>query len=60
MRSIDGQKSDRVPRRRTGEEKRDQLRKLKQRLAGMKSHESPALRDAITRSIAELEKELGG
>jgi hypothetical protein len=58
MRSIDGQQSDRVARKRTPEEKKKQLAALKARLAAMKSHESPALRASIEKSIQELEKEL--
>jgi hypothetical protein len=59
MRSIEGQRSDRVARKRTPQEKRAQLDVLKRRLAAMKSHESPDLRASIARSIADLEKELG-
>jgi hypothetical protein len=55
-----GQRSDRVARKRSPEEKRAQLQALKQRLAMMKSHESPALRASIERNIAELEKDLSG
>jgi hypothetical protein len=58
MRSIEGQRSDRVARKRSPEEKRAQLKVLKERLAAMKSHESPALRASITKGIEELEKEL--
>ena len=58
MRSIAGQQSDRVARKRTPEEKKKQLAALKGRLAVMKSHESPALRASVEKSIAELEKEL--
>ena len=60
MRSFDGQKSDSRPVRRTQAEKGDQLRALKARLAGMKSHESAALRGSIEAKIRELEAELGG
>jgi hypothetical protein len=60
MRSIAGQQSDRVARKRTPEEKKKQLAALKGRLAVMKSHESPTLRASVEKSIAELEKELAG
>ena len=58
MRSIDGQKSDRIPVRRDRAEKEAQLRALKSRLAAMKSHESAALRASIEAKIVELEGEL--
>lgn len=58
MRSIEGQRSDRVARKRNPAEKRAQLQALKQRLAAMKSHESPALRASIVRSIEELERDI--
>jgi hypothetical protein len=58
MRSIEGQRSDRMPVKRTDKEKAAQLTALKGRLAAMKSHESPALRASIQQKIAELEAEL--
>ena len=58
MRSFEGQRSDRVARRRSPEEKRQQLRTMKQRLATMKSHESAALRESLLKAIEELEREL--
>lgn len=58
MRSIDGQRSDRLVRKRSPNEKRAQLDVLRQRLAAMKPHESPELRAAIERNIATLEQEL--
>jgi hypothetical protein len=60
MRAYDGQFSDSRPVRRSREEKQRQLRELKQTLAGMKAHASPALRASITAKIAALEEELGG
>jgi hypothetical protein len=60
MRAFDGQKSDNKPVQRNDAEKQAQLRELKIRLAGMKSHESPTLRSAIATKISELEAELGG
>ena len=59
MRSFDGQRYDRQPVKRTPAEKEKQLQVLKERLADMKSHESPALRDSIKQKIKELEEELG-
>jgi hypothetical protein len=58
MRSIEGQRSDRVPVRRDRSEKEAQLRALRARLGAMKSHESPGLRASIEAKIAELEGEL--
>jgi hypothetical protein len=60
MRSIDGQRSDRMPVKRTPKEKAAQLSALKARLAQMKAHESPALRESIQHKIAEIEAELKG
>jgi hypothetical protein len=40
-------------------EKEQQLQVLKERLADLTSHESPALRDSIKQKIKELEEELG-
>ena len=58
MRAFDGQRSDNQPIRRSPAEKEKLLRELKQTLAGMKSHTSPALRQSVQRRIAELETEL--
>ena len=58
MRSFDGQRSDRLPVKRTEKEKAAQLTTLKARLAAMKGHESPALRTSIRQKIAEIEAEL--
>jgi hypothetical protein len=58
MRSIEGQRSDRMPVKRTDKEKAAQLTTLKARLAQMKAHESPALRLSIQQKIAEIEAEL--
>jgi len=60
MRSIEGQRSDRMPVKRNASEKEAQLQALKARLASMKSHESAALRASVESKIAELEAELGG
>jgi hypothetical protein len=58
MRAFDGQRSDRMPVKRSESEKKTQLAALRSRLAAMKSHESPALRNSIEQKIAELEGEL--
>ena len=58
MRSFEGQFSDNRPLKRTREEKVRQLRELKETLAGMRQHSSPALRTSIAAKIKELEAEL--
>jgi hypothetical protein len=58
MRAFDGQRSDNVPMKRDAAAKRAQLQKLRERLAAMRSHESPALRSSLESSIARLEAEL--
>ena len=60
MRAFHGQFSDNQPIRRNLAEKQKQLRDLKETLAGMKVHTSPALRDSVRRRIGELEVELRG
>jgi len=60
MRSIEGQMSDSRPVRRSREEKRRQLRELKETLATMKPQSSAALRASIAAKIAALEAELAG
>ena len=60
MRAFEGQKSDNRLIKRDAREMLAQLDTLKQRLATMKSHESPALRASMEKKIAELEAELGG
>lgn len=59
MRAYEGQFSDNRPIRRSREEKRRQLAELRQTLAGMKPHVTPALRASIAAKIAALEAELG-
>jgi len=59
MRAFEGQRSDNRPIKRDAREKRVQLEALKTRLATMKSHESPALRQSMEKKITELEAELG-
>ncbi|MCX2567266.1 hypothetical protein OQ496_12465 [Acetobacter suratthaniensis] len=58
MRSFHGQMSDNQPIRRSLAEKQKQLRDLKETLASMKSHTSPALRESVRKRIAQLEAEL--
>ena len=59
MRAFEGQRSYNQPVRRTLEQKQRQLRELRDALAGLKSHASPALRDSMRQRVAALEKELG-
>jgi hypothetical protein len=58
MRAFEGQRSDNAPIKRDAAAKRAQLQKLRERLAAMRSHESPGLRSSIEASIARLEAEL--
>ena len=59
MRAREGQFSDNRPVQRNRAEKERLLAELRQTLAGMKPHTSPALRTSITQRIAALEAELG-
>ncbi|MGI4797300.1 MAG: hypothetical protein ACRYF2_20325 [Janthinobacterium lividum] len=59
MRSIEGQRSDNQPVKRSMAEKQKLLRELRETLAGMKSHAAPTLRQSVQKRIAELEAELG-
>ena len=58
MRSREGQLSDNRPISRSRVEKEKQLRDLKEVLAAMKPHATPALRDSVRAKIKELEAEL--
>ena len=58
MRAFDGQHSDNQPVKRSLPEKQKQLRDLRETLAAMKPHTSPALRESVRRRIAELQAEL--
>lgn len=58
MRSMYGQLSDNKPIRRTLDEKKKQLRELKETLATMKPHTAPSLRESIVKRIHQLEVEL--
>ena len=59
MRSIEGQRSDNQPVKRSVAEKQKLLRELRETLAGMKSHAAPTRRQSVQKRIAELEAELG-
>jgi len=58
MRAFHGQMSDNQPIRRTLAEKQKQLRDLRETLATMKSHTSPALRESVQKRIRQLESEV--
>jgi hypothetical protein len=59
MRSRDGQFSDARPIQRSRAEKEKLLRELKDTLAGLKPHNSPAMRTTLVARIREIEAELG-
>ena len=59
MRSIEGQRSDNQPVKRSPAEKQKLLRELRETLAGMKPHAAPSLRQSVQNRIADLETELG-
>ena len=58
MRSFEGQFSDNRPIRRSPQEKKRLLAELKETLAGIKPHASPALRTTLVARIKELEAEM--
>jgi hypothetical protein len=58
MRSREGQLSDNRPISRSRVEKERQLRELREVLASMKPHATPALRESVRNKIRELEAEL--
>jgi hypothetical protein len=58
MRSREGQFSDARPIQRSRAEKERLLRELKDTLAGLKPHASPAMRTTLQARIRELEAEL--
>ncbi len=58
FRSHDGQHSDRMPIKRTAEQKKVLLSQLKEQLAGMKPWVAEALRTSLKQRIGELEKEI--
>lgn len=58
MRAFDGQLSGSRPISRTLEEKKRQLRDLKEALAALKPHAAASLRQSLTAKIKALETEL--
>ena len=58
MRAFEGQRSDNQPVSRSRPEKEKLLRELRETLANMKSHTSPALRQSVQKRIADLEAEI--
>jgi hypothetical protein len=58
FRSHDGQFSDRMPIKRTLEEKKRMLVQLKEQQAGLKAWVADEVKSALARRIAELEKEV--
>ncbi|MFC7551727.1 hypothetical protein ACFQU7_04560 [Pseudoroseomonas wenyumeiae] len=58
MRAFDGQMSGNRPIQRSTEEKKKQLRDLKEALAALKPHAAPSLRRSLTAKIKALETEL--
>lgn len=53
-----GQHSDRMPIRRTAEQKKVLLAQLKDQMAGLKPWVAATVRESLARRIAELEKEI--
>ncbi|WP_159993562.1 hypothetical protein [Roseomonas sp. 18066] len=60
MRAFDGQISGNRPISRSPEEKKRQLRELKEALAALKPHAAASLRESLTAKIKALETELAG
>jgi hypothetical protein len=60
MRAFDGQISGNRPISRTPDEKKRQLRELKDALAALKPHAAATLRESLTAKIKALETELAG
>jgi hypothetical protein len=58
MRAFDGQISGNRPISRSPEEKKRQLRELKEALAALKPHAASSLRESLTTKIKALETEL--
>ncbi len=58
FRSHDGQFSDRMPIKRTLEEKKRMLVQLREQQAGLKAWVSPEVKTALARRIAELEQDI--
>jgi hypothetical protein len=60
FRSHDGQHSDRMPIKRSLEQKKILLVQLKEQLAGMKPWVADSVRSALKQRIADLEAEIAG
>lgn len=60
FRSHDGQFSDRMPIKRTLEQKKLLVVQLKEQLAGMKPWVAESVRSSLVQRIAELEKDIAG
>lgn len=60
FRSHDGQHSDRMPIKRSLEQKKILLVQLKEQLAGMKPWVAESVRGALKQRIADLEAEIAG
>lgn len=60
FRSHDGQHSDRMPIKRTLEQKKILLTQLKDQLAGMKPWVAEAVKTSLKQRIAELEQDIAG
>ncbi len=60
FRSHDGQFSDRMPIKRSLDEKRRLLVQLREQQAGLKPWVSPEVKTALARRIAELEQDIAG
>jgi hypothetical protein len=58
MRSIEGQRSDNVPIKRTLREKEVMLQRLRQELVDLKPTVSETVRSAVRNRIVELEQEI--
>ena len=57
-RTHDGQHSDRMPIKRSSDEKKRLVVQLKEQLASLKAWASPEMKTGLTRRIAELEQEI--
>jgi hypothetical protein len=60
FRTHDGQYSDRMPIKRSLDEKRRLLAQLKEQQAGLKAWVNEAVKTSLARRIVELEQELAG
>lgn len=60
FRSHDGQHSDRMPIKRSQDEKRRMLAQLKEQQASLKPWVAEAVKSSLAKRISDLEKELAG